>query len=96
MEKSKMSTLNGLIWSRCSIAPTCPAKSHSSAHPTEKDGARVRMNVAADHEKDNENTDKRKAEEEKKQPTDFRKASCGPSAVVQSSGPQTFQEVTPI
>ena len=27
-----MSTLDGPIWSKCSIALTCPARSHFSAH----------------------------------------------------------------
>ena len=46
-----MSTLDGSIWSRCSIALTCPARSHYSAHRAGKDGARVGMNVTAYQEK---------------------------------------------
>ena len=50
-----------------------------------KDGARVRMNVAAHQEKtENERTGKREAgKEEEKRSTDFREAGCCPSAVIQ-------------
>ena len=46
-----MSTLDGPIWSMCSIALTCPPGHISSAHRARKDGARVRMNVTAHQEK---------------------------------------------
>ena len=42
-----MSTLEGLIWSKCSIALTCPAKSHFQRTQSRKKGARVGMNVIA-------------------------------------------------
>ena len=51
-----MSTLDGPIWSRCSIALTC------RAHRARKNGARVRMNVTAHQEKKkNEETKKGKS-----------------------------------
>ena len=64
-----MSTLDGPIWSRCSIALTRPAKSHSSAYKARKDGARIGMNVFAHQEKKkNEETKKGKSRAgEKKQ-----------------------------
>ena len=68
-----MSTLDGLIWRKYSIALSCPAKSHFSAHKARKDGARVGMNVAAHQEKKkNEETKKgkKRAGEKKKQATD--------------------------
>ena len=55
-----------------------------------KDGARVGMNVTAHQEKEkNEETrtGKRKAEE-RKQATNFRKAVCCPSAIVQGAAQQ--------
>ena len=54
-----------------------------SAHSKGKDGARVRMNVAAHQQKKNEKTGKSQAGEERKQSTDFTEAACCPSAVVQ-------------
>ena len=82
-----MSTLDGPIWSRCSIALTCPAKSHFTAHRAGKDEARVGMSVTAHQEKErNEDTKtgKRRAGEKrkKKQVTDSKKAVCCSSAVV--------------
>ena len=82
-----MSTLDGPIWSRCSIALTCPARSHSSAHRARNDGARVGMNVTVHHKKKNKETktSKRRAgkKRKRKQSTDFKEAVCCPSAIVQ-------------
>ena len=47
-----MSTLDGTIWSKCSIALTYPPGHISSAHRAGKDGARVWMNVTAHQEKE--------------------------------------------
>ena len=66
-----VSTLDGLIWSRCSIALTCPARSHiQCTHRARKDGTRVRMNVTAHQEKEkNEQTKKgRRKKRKNKQP----------------------------
>ena len=48
-----MSTLDGPIWSKCSMALTCPASHISSAHRAGKDEARVEMNVIAYQEEKN-------------------------------------------
>ena len=84
-----MSTLDGPIWSKCSIALTCPARSHFSAHRARKDGAMVGMNVTAHQEKKNEETKKGKRRErekkKRKQATDFKEAVSCPSAVVQGA-----------
>ena len=47
-----MSTFDEQIWSRCSIALTCPAGHISSANRAGKDGARVGINVTAHQEKE--------------------------------------------
>ena len=89
-----MSILDGPIWSKCSIALTCPARSHFQCTQREdrarKNGARVGMNVAAHQEKEeNQETKKGKSEagekKKRKQPTDFKEAVCCPSAVVQGA-----------
>ena len=80
---------DGPIWSRCSIALTCPARSHfQRTLSREKDGARAEMNVTAHQEKEkNEKTKtgKRRARKKRKrkQATDFEEAVCCPSSVVQ-------------
>ena len=61
-----MSTLDGPIWSRCSIELTCPPDHISSAHRAGKDGARVVMNVTAHQEKKETKTGKRRAGEKRK------------------------------
>ena len=85
-----MSTLDGPISSKRSIALIRPPGYISNAHRAGKDGARVGMNVTAHQEKgENEETKKGKrgAEERKKkkrkQGTDFKEVVCCPSAVVQ-------------
>ena len=68
-----MSTLDGPIRSRCSIALTCPPDHFSSAHRARKDEARVGMNVTAHQQKEkNEETKtgKRRAGEERKKKVD--------------------------
>ena len=82
-----MSTLDGPIWSRYSIALTCPARSHFQRTLRKEKWARAGMNVTAHQEKEkNEETrtEKRRAGEKKKrkQATDFEEAVCCPSAVV--------------
>ena len=74
-----VSTVDKPIWSRCSIALTCPARSHRAR----KDGARIGMNVAAHQEKD-EKTGKRRAEE-RTLTADFEEAVCCLSVVVQGA-----------
>ena len=62
-----MSTLDGPIWSKHSIALTCPPGHISSAHRARKDGARVGMNVTAHQEKKkNEETKKGRRKEKEK------------------------------
>ena len=79
-----MSTLNEVICSRCSIAPTCPVRSHFQHTLNRKRRSRVRINVTAHQEKDkNKKTGKKELGEERKQPTDFKEAACRPSEVVQ-------------
>ena len=61
-----MNTLDGPIWSKYSIALTCPARSHFQRTLNKKDKTRIRMNVAAYQVKENNEetkTGKRKAEE---------------------------------
>ena len=85
-----MSTLDGPIWSKRSIALTCPPGHISSAHRARKDGARVGMNVSSHKEKEkNEETKKGKRgageKKKRKQATDFKEAVCCPSAVIQGA-----------
>ena len=85
-----MSTLDGPIWNRFSIALTCPARSHFQPTQSRKDGARVLMNVTAHQEKEkNEETkmSKKRAGEKRKrkQETNFKVAVCCPSVVVQGA-----------
>ena len=82
-----MSTLDGPIWSKLSIALTCPARSHYQRTLSKERWGQGGMNVTAYQEKKkNEETKKgkRRAGEKKrrKQATDFEKAVCCPSAVV--------------
>ena len=86
-----MNTLDGPLWSKRSIALTCPARSYfQCAHRTRKDGARVGMNVTAHQEKEeNEETKKGKKgageKKKRKQAIDFKEVVCCPSAVVQGA-----------
>ena len=79
-----MSTLNGPICSRCSIALTYPARSHFQRTLSKENGPRVEMNLAVHQEKNKETkTGKRKAGEERiRLATNFKQAECCPSAVV--------------
>ena len=62
-----MSTLDEPIWSRRSIALTCPPGHISSAHRAGKDGAKIGMNATAHHEKEeNEEMKKGKRGQEKR------------------------------
>ena len=62
-----MSTLDGTVWSKRSIALTCPPGHISSAHRARKNGARVGMNVTAHPEKEKkEETKKAKQGQEKR------------------------------
>ena len=57
-----MSTLDVPIWSRCSIALTCPTRSHFQHTQSRESRARVGMNVTAHQEKKkNEETKKGKS-----------------------------------
>ena len=68
-----MSILNGPNRNWCSIAPTFLSRLHYQCTLNREGGARIRMNVAANQEKENEDVGKREAgEEERKQSTDFR------------------------
>ena len=85
-----MSTLDGPIWSMCSIALTCPARPHFQCTQSKKNGARVGMNDTAHQEKE-ENEEMKKGKrgagekKKRKQATDFIEAVCCPSAVVQGA-----------
>ena len=85
-----MSTLDGPIWSRWSIALTCPTRSHFQHTQSRERWVRVGMNVTS-HQEKKENketkTGKRGAGEKRtrKQATDFKEAVCCPSAVVQGA-----------
>ena len=74
-----MSTSNGPIWSRCSIVPTYPSRSHFLRTLNRERWGKVRINVGANQ--------KRKLEDrqERKQATNFKKTACYPSAVVQGA-----------
>ena len=77
-----MRTLDGPIWSRCSIALTCPARSHFQRTMGRDRRARVGMNDTAHQEKkknEETKTGKRSAGEEKRRATDFKEAVCCPS-----------------
>ena len=80
-----MSTLGGPIWSRSSIALTCPVRSHFQRTLNMERRGRVRMDVVAHQEKEKDEetlTGKRKAGEERRQATDFKEAVGCSSAVV--------------
>ena len=85
-----MSILDGPIWSRCSIALTCPARSHFQRTQSKERWARVGMNVTAHQEKKkNEETKKGKSrageKRKRKQATEFKEAVCCPSTVIQGA-----------
>ena len=85
-----MSTLDGPIWSKCSNALTCPARSHFQHTQRRERWAIVRMNVTAHQVKENNGETKnckRRAGEMKKrkQATDFEEAVCCPSALFRGS-----------
>ena len=65
-----MSTLNGPIWSRCSIALTCPPGQISSTHKARKYGARTGMNINAHQEKKNHKEKKTSKRREKEKTGD--------------------------
>ena len=73
-----MSTLDGPIWSRCSIALTCPAMSHFQRTLIKERWGRgwderYRSSRKADEE----------GQEKRKQATNFKKAVCCPTEIVQ-------------
>ena len=76
-----MSTLDGSIWSRCSIALTCPGRSHFQRTQSRERRTGVGINVTAYQEKKNEET--KTGRRKRKQVTGFKEAVCCPSAVVQ-------------
>ena len=63
-----MSISDGPIWSRCSIALTCPARSHFQRTLSKgKNGARVGMSITTHQEKEkNEKTKKGRGREKEK------------------------------
>ena len=62
-----MSTLDGPIWSKCSIALTCPARSHFQRTQNKENVARVGMNVTAHQENEETKKGKRGAEKRKRE-----------------------------
>ena len=85
-----MSTLDGPIWSRGSIALIAPPGHITSTHRAGKDGARAGMNVTSHQEKkknEEMKTGKKRAgkKRKRKQVTDFKEAVCCPSVVGQGA-----------
>ena len=75
-----MSMLDGPIWSRCSIALTCPARSHfERTQSKERCGQGWDKCCHSSREEDKEEQEKRK------QATDFEEAVCCPSAIIQGA-----------
>ena len=72
-----MSTLDGPIWSRCSIALTWPAWSHFQCTQS-----RERLGQGWDERWKNVRAGEKK---KRKQTTDFKEAGCCPTAVVQGA-----------
>ena len=76
-----MSTLDGPIWSKRSIALTCPARSHfQCTQSKEKWG-----HGTAHQENEETKKGKRAAGEKRKQATNLKEAVCCPSAAVQGA-----------
>ena len=81
-----MSTLDGPIWSRCSIALICPARPHFQRTQSKENGAKVGINVTAHQEKETKTGKTRAGENrKKKQATNFEEAVRCPSAAVQGA-----------
>ena len=78
-----MSTINGAIGAALHRPTTEQVRSHYQRIRIGKDGTKIRMNAAAHQKKENEQTGKREAGEEKKQLTNFKETICWPSAVGQ-------------
>ena len=68
-----MSTLDGPIWNRCSIALTCPARAHFQRTLSKERWARMVKNVTV-HQKKEKNEETKKGE--RRQATDFKEAVC--------------------
>ena len=85
-----MSTLDGPIWSRHSIALICPARSHFQRTQS-KGGQGWDERYHPSREEDNEEMKKgkrgagEKKKKKRKQATDFEEAVCCPSAVIQGA-----------
>ena len=85
-----MSTLDEPIWSRCSIALTCPARSHFQRTQSRKRWGqgwdeRYRSLREEEEQGDEDGQEKGRRKRRRKQATDFKKAVCCPSAVVQKA-----------
>ena len=83
-----MSTLDGPIWSRCSIALTDAAKSHffpTLSRERWVQGWDERYRSSREGKNEEMKMDKRRAGEVRRQVTDFKEAVCCPSAVVQGA-----------
>ena len=83
-----MNTLDGHIWRRCSIALTCPSRSHFHRTLSEErwgQGWDKRYHSLRKKKNKETKTGKRRAGEKRKQATDFKEAECCPSAVVQGA-----------
>ena len=81
-----MSTLDGPIWSRCSIALTCFPRSHFQRKQSRERWAqgwdeRYRSSKETEEKGDEDEQEKK----EKKQATNFMEAACYPSTVVQGA-----------
>ena len=82
-----MSTLDGPIWSRCSIALTCPARSHflrTQSRERWGQGQDKRCCLSREEEEgDKEGQEKGRRKEREKTGDNFKEAVCCPTAVVQ-------------
>ena len=84
-----MSTIDGPIWNKRSIALTCPARSHFQRTQSKERWGQGWDEPAHQEKKENEETKKGKRgageRKKRKQATDFKEAVCCPSAVVQGA-----------
>ena len=80
-----VSTLDGPIWSRCTIALTCPARSHfqhtQSRERWDQGWNERYYSLRGEEGGDEEGQEKKK----RKQATDFEEAVCCPSVVVEGA-----------
>ena len=90
-----MSTLDRPIWSRYSIALTCPAWSHFQRKKLGKEiwdqGWDKRYRYQEKEKSEETRTGNRKAREKRNQATDFKEAVCCPSVGIQGAAQRKNQ-----